>query len=396
MKPVAERILLFNKDRVPSLVSLKYDAMSADCFRFFRGSNHLFYEDLHKEPLFRKYPATWICGDLHLENFGSYKGDNKLVYFDVNDFDEAVLAPFTWDVARMTTSILLACREMKLDAAVSRKMANAFLAAYFNTLKSGKSRHVEAETSKGLLKTFLDKVALRKARYLLKERTVKNYTKLKIDGIKQLPVEEPEKQKLITALQKWISKTKDIRYHYHITDASCRIAGTGSLGQERYVLLAANEIRKPVLIDMKECMPASAGKWIKEKQPEWDDEAARIVWAQKMMQNTAPALLTTLQYEGKPFMLKMLQPTDDKINYLALANDHESMDLLLCSMGVLAASAHLRATGRKGSCIADDLIEAAHDEHLKKEILALATAYSKTTIAYYHDYVEAYNAGFFS
>ncbi len=44
-----------------------------------------FYEDLQDVPL-PQSPNTWICGDLHLENFGSYKANNKLVYFDLNDF----------------------------------------------------------------------------------------------------------------------------------------------------------------------------------------------------------------------------------------------------------------------------------------------------------------------
>ena len=48
-------------------------------------------------------PVCWICGDLHIENFGSYKGDNRLVYFDLNDFDESILAPVS-----STSPILIA------------------------------------------------------------------------------------------------------------------------------------------------------------------------------------------------------------------------------------------------------------------------------------------------
>jgi hypothetical protein len=33
----------------------------------------------------------------HIENFGSYKGDNRLVYFDIGDFDESLLGPSAWD-----------------------------------------------------------------------------------------------------------------------------------------------------------------------------------------------------------------------------------------------------------------------------------------------------------
>ncbi|NJK53097.1 MAG: DUF2252 family protein, partial [Leptolyngbyaceae cyanobacterium SU_3_3] len=68
-----------------------------NAFVFLRGSCHLFYEDLPTDSRLDAAPHTWICGDLHLQNFGSYKGDDRLVYFDINDFDEAALAPCTWD-----------------------------------------------------------------------------------------------------------------------------------------------------------------------------------------------------------------------------------------------------------------------------------------------------------
>ncbi len=75
------------------MVQIKYKLMTENMFRFFRGTCHLFYEDLSKTNTIPPAPLTWICGDLHLENFGSYKGDNRLVYFDLNDFDESILAP---------------------------------------------------------------------------------------------------------------------------------------------------------------------------------------------------------------------------------------------------------------------------------------------------------------
>lgn len=48
-------------------------------FVFLRGSCHLFYARRPTAGALRKAPASWICGDLHLENFGSYKGDSQLV-----------------------------------------------------------------------------------------------------------------------------------------------------------------------------------------------------------------------------------------------------------------------------------------------------------------------------
>ncbi|MEJ0083778.1 MAG: DUF2252 family protein [Puia sp.] len=88
-----QRIELFNKGRIPDMLRVKYNLMEGDAFRFFRGTNHLFFEDLASHNPLPPSPISWLCGDLHLENFGSFKGDNRLVYFDVNDFDDALLGP---------------------------------------------------------------------------------------------------------------------------------------------------------------------------------------------------------------------------------------------------------------------------------------------------------------
>ena len=32
---------------------------------------------------YKRTPISWLCGDLHLENFGSFNRDNRLVYFDM-------------------------------------------------------------------------------------------------------------------------------------------------------------------------------------------------------------------------------------------------------------------------------------------------------------------------
>ena len=77
-----EAIRRYNQGRDPRRLELKYKAMRGSAFAFLRGSCHLFYAGLPSDALLHKAPAAWISGDLHLENFGAYKGDNRLVYFD--------------------------------------------------------------------------------------------------------------------------------------------------------------------------------------------------------------------------------------------------------------------------------------------------------------------------
>ena len=90
-RDVVDRIARFNIGREPERLALKYAAMRSGAFRFFRGTCHLFYEDWPVRAPLDRAPRTWVSGDLHLENFGTYKGDDRLTYFDINDFDEARL-----------------------------------------------------------------------------------------------------------------------------------------------------------------------------------------------------------------------------------------------------------------------------------------------------------------
>ena len=105
---VAQSILDYNRGRDPEMLQRKFELLRADSYAFFRGTCHLFYQNLPRHAALATAPALLVCGDLHLENFGVYKGDNRLAYFDLSDFDEATLAPFTFDVLRFVSSIHVA------------------------------------------------------------------------------------------------------------------------------------------------------------------------------------------------------------------------------------------------------------------------------------------------
>src|SRR5215471_17603703 len=117
-RSVVDRIEEFNRGREPERLALKYRAMATGPFSFFRGTAHLFFEDWPRRAPWNRAPLGWISGDLHLENFGSFLGDNGLVYFDLNDFDEAALAPVTWETGRLLTSAYLAARELQIELTV--------------------------------------------------------------------------------------------------------------------------------------------------------------------------------------------------------------------------------------------------------------------------------------
>lgn len=71
---VIRQIQAFNAGRDPECLQIKYQKMRGSPFGFLRATCHLFYDSLPDIGLVKSVPLTWMCGDLHLENFGSYKG----------------------------------------------------------------------------------------------------------------------------------------------------------------------------------------------------------------------------------------------------------------------------------------------------------------------------------
>jgi len=97
-------------DADPDAFRQKFRKMAADPFAFYRGSACLFYADMEGEDdrwANDRTSRIWIQGDLHAENFGTYMNGAGVFVFDVNDFDEAYLGHFTWDIKRMVASVAL-------------------------------------------------------------------------------------------------------------------------------------------------------------------------------------------------------------------------------------------------------------------------------------------------
>src|SRR5215831_16683786 len=120
------QIEAFNKGRLPPLLALKYRKMAASPFGYFRGTNNLFHADGPRQAWLERMPAVWLNGDLHLENFGTYRGDNRLVYFDVGDFDDGCLGPASRDLLRFLVGLDLAAGELGIPPRVRTRLAGAF------------------------------------------------------------------------------------------------------------------------------------------------------------------------------------------------------------------------------------------------------------------------------
>ena len=91
---------------------------SRDPFAFFRGTDHLFWADFGPSRLLRhfggkKSTRTWISGDLHCDNLGTFTDAMGWLVYDLNDFDEGVVADFQYDLWRLAVSLVLVGRRLK-------------------------------------------------------------------------------------------------------------------------------------------------------------------------------------------------------------------------------------------------------------------------------------------
>jgi uncharacterized protein (DUF2252 family) len=393
---VVEKILKFNQGREPERLSMKYQRMSTSAFVFYRGTCHLFYDDLPKHADFNKAPAAWICGDMHIENFGTFKGSNRLTYFDMNDFDEACLAPCTWDPVRLIACLPLALDEIGLNAAEARRLGSCFLENYSESLRAGKAKWIERATSQGLIFDLLTALRKRNRRKFLERSTElkAGKRKLVIDG-KHLLAERPKRVMELRRLLAQFHASKPNPRFYRLLDAARRIAGTGSLGVLRDAMLVEGKgaPNKNYILDLKQAAPSAVQPHSPCTQPKWESEAVRAVAIQKRVQAMAPAFLEAAHLDGAPYILHELIPLLDRVDLKNAQGDMARLEMLLRDMADIAAWACLRSSGRQGSAIADELIDFGHDKKWRKPLLDYGLGYSKKVRRDYNEYKEAYDAG---
>jgi len=384
LSAVTARIVRYHEGRAPDLLQQKYAAMAASPFAFYRGSCQLFVDAWPARTALNDAPAIWSCGDLHFENLGCYKGDNRLAYFDLNDFDEAALLPVSWDVTRFAASVLVGAPQLHVTAGQATALVNRYLDAFDGTLAAGKARWVERETATGMVRELLDAVRSRRRKTLLGERTKRKggRRRIRIDGVKALPATRDESACVARAVEQ-LGAQRGEKEFYRVLDVAKRIAGCGSLGLARWIVLVEGKgsPRGNYLLDLKEARsPASTGH-APYRQPRWKSDAERIVTVQGRVQAVSPALFAPVMMNGRGHVLRELQPLQDRMRMDAWRGDVGNLADAMTTMGRVTAWAALRGSGRQGSAIADDLILFAKERGWRRAVLAMARRVADRTLS---------------
>src|SRR5215813_11221816 len=196
----------------------KHVQMKADLFSFMRATFYRWLElcNEHCADL-AKAPTLLSVGDLHVENFGTWRDQEGRLVWGVNDFDEAFDLPYTNDLVRLAVSAHLAISANRLSVKPA-EACDAILKGYAKAVKDGGRPFVLAEQHKWLRST--------------------------VESELRDPVTFWEKLSSLASVESRIpaSATKALtaalpaaKLSYRVVH---RVAGLGSLGRQRFVALA--------------------------------------------------------------------------------------------------------------------------------------------------------------
>lgn len=393
------------RGRDPALMTRKYAAMRQSQFAFMRGTCHLFYAMLGSAPEISPdfsldgAPRTWLSGDLHVENFGTYKGDNRLTYFDVTDFDESALGSVALDVVRFLSSILVGASEWGLNADDARALAQKAQLAYAAELASGKASWIERENARGMVKRLFAQVAGRSRTELLDRFTVRKarHRRLVIDNKHALSITEAERASVERMVAAIGAAARDEAYFAPI-DVAQRVSGIGSLGTPRFIALVEGRGSpdRNVLLTIKAARRSSLAqlsRLVPGPQPEWPSEAARIATVQRHCSAVPPAFLRTLEWNADSYVVRELQPEDDRVRLRDWEKHPKKLGDAIITMAVVCAWMHLRGAAWRGSASVDEIVAFAHDDRWPSSLMHCAQSASARTELQFQQFARAYDNG---
>jgi uncharacterized protein (DUF2252 family) len=265
-----------NKGRQPQLVPLRMGRMAASPFAFLRGSACVMAADLSTTPV-SGIPVV-MDGDAHLNNFGLYGTPQREVVFDLNDFDEATVGPWEWDLKRLVASVNVAGRQNGLNrreraAAVmrcvdgyrfnaNRLQSMGVLDVWYLHAYPGRDNPIVRvdPKSKAVFAKTLAKAQHTDNRTLLPkviDTSVNGKWIFRDDPPVLTRISGQTKQRVIKALNEYVDSLPRERQimltRYHVVDVAHRVVGVGSVGTRAYLaLLFGNGTNDPLFLQVKE------------------------------------------------------------------------------------------------------------------------------------------------
>ncbi|MGW7420893.1 DUF2252 domain-containing protein [Streptomyces sp. NPDC054813] len=367
----------------PAAFRVKFRKMAASAFAFYRGTAALFYHDVDAEKrggpfLDERTSRVWIHGDLHAENFGTYMDSNGRLVFNVNDFDEAYVGPFTWDLKRFSASIALIGYAKALSDEQITELVEVYAGAYrerIHALATGaKSDEVPPFTLDSAEGPLLG--ALRAARSLTRFELLDSMTEIRdwerrfASGGGSIELDAATRYKVLAAFDGYLETLPESSLSrpdsYRVKDVVGRRGiGIGSAGLPSYNILlegSTDALENDVVIYIKQAQTPAVSRHIMDPaiRDYFQHEGHRTVISQRALQAHADPWLGWTELDGSGQLVAEVSPYAVDLDWSDI-DDPEEIAAVVADLGRATASMHSAADDQSGESLVPFSTERAID-----------------------------------
>jgi uncharacterized protein (DUF2252 family) len=403
----------------PAAFRAKFRKMAADPFAFYRGSDCLFYADVARleDPwVDERTRRVWIQGDLHAENFGTYMDGSGALIFDVNDFDEAYLGHFTWDVQRLAASVALLGWGKALSDESIDELVGGYAQAYLEQVRafveteSDQDFSLRLASTDGTVHQVLQRAKLRTRVMLLNELTeTEGFDRRFRDGPGVRRLDEDETSQVGAAFDRYletIPQSKRFRpITYTVKDVVGRSGfGIGSAGLPAYNVLIEgfNEaLDNDIVLSMKQGNVAAPSRVVTDERiaSYFHHHGHRTAESQRALQAHADPLLGYTELGDVGFVVSELSPYQTDLDWTELTEPTEIAPVL-DYLGRATAKVHCVSDSDSDASLVDfqtedAIVETVGDRgrEFRDWIVAFAGEYAAVVRDDHRRFVDAFRAG---
>jgi uncharacterized protein (DUF2252 family) len=337
----------------------KFRKMAADPFAFYRGSAPLYYDDIVKldDPWAdERTSRVWIQGDLHAENYGTYMDAEGVLVFDVNDFDEAYVGHFTWDLQRMAASLaLLGFGKAMSDARIA-SMIETYAGAYleqvraFHTGGRDDEFRLTLENTDGVVHDVLVAARMLTRVQLLEAlTTIEDADRRFAEGPGVRRLDDDEYEEVVAAYRAYLDTIPELkRQHsvsYEVKDIVGRSGfGIGSAGLPAYNLLVegrSQALENDVVLSMKQGNVAAPSRVVRDPEigDYFEHQGHRTAVSQRALQAHTDPWLGWCELRGEGQIVKELSPYEADLDW-GDVSELDELPALLRFLGHATAKVH--------------------------------------------------------
>ncbi|GLZ80778.1 hypothetical protein Afil01_55850 [Actinorhabdospora filicis] len=362
----------------PYAFERKFRKMAGNAFAFYRGSACLFYADVHGQDdpyLDERTSRVWIHGDLHAENFGTYMNAAGQLVFNVNDFDEAYVGPFTWDLKRFAASIALIGYGKALSDEDISVLVRRFAAAYLREIRVIAAKGDDAigeltlANTDGPLKRVLQEARLNTRTAMLdRQTTIDDYDRRfsVFEGVYE--VDDATRSRVLDAFYDCLATMPS---DYVLRPTSIEVkdvvlrkgVGIGSAGLPSYNLLLegnSQALENDVVLYMKQGQVPAVSRVVTDSAVAsyFAHQGQRTAESQRALQAHADPWLGYATLDGIGQVVAEVSPYASDLDWTEL-DDMGDIGLVVGSLGAAVARMHAVADDESSHTLVDYSTEEA-------------------------------------